>query len=106
MINEILDEIRAVEQEADELTKKAIEDARQTVLEADEECRKIRLTTIKAVKEERRKVVDNANKEGGAIYAKIVGDGKRAAEKLVKDTDVEKAVEFIKEKVLAGYVGC
>ena len=56
MINEILDEIRAVEAEAEEIAKKAEEDAKRTVFDADEEARRIRLETLKTVKEERRKV--------------------------------------------------
>ncbi len=106
MITEILDEIRIAEAEAEEITKKAAEDAKQTVLHADEESRKIRLTTVKAVKEERRKVAETAAKEGGVQYAKIVASGKTAADKLVKETSVDKAAEFIKEKVLTAYVDC
>ena len=51
MINEILDEIRAVEAEAEEIAKKAEEDAKRTVFDADEEARRIRLETLKTVKE-------------------------------------------------------
>lgn len=104
MINEILDEIRVVEKEAEEIRKKAAEDARQTVLDADEQCRIIRAETVKAVKEERRKVVEEANAEGDAMYAEIVRKGREQADAEIKQTDTRKAVEFIKEKVLSGYV--
>ena len=104
MINEILDEIRAVEEEADEIMKKAVEEAKMTVINADEESRKIRAATVKAVKEERRKVVESANKEGDAQSAIILASGKVEAGKLVKETDVSEAVRFIKEKVLTSYV--
>ena len=104
MINEILDEIRIAEKEADEIQKKAAEDARQTVLDADEKCRIIRAETVKSVKEERRKVVDKANAEGDAVFAEIVRKGQEQANAKIKETDTNKAVEFIKEKVLSGYV--
>lgn len=104
MINEILDEIRLAEAEADEMQKKAVEDAKQAVINADEESRKIRATAVKAVKEERRKVVDTATKEGNEQSQKILASGKTEANKMVKDADVTEAVKFIKEKVLASYV--
>lgn len=104
MINEILDEIRVAEKEAEEMVKKAAEDARQTVLDADEKCRIIRAETVKSVKEERRKVVEKANAEGDAKFAEIVNKGKEEAKKTIEATNTDKAVEFIKEKVLSGYV--
>lgn len=106
MIKEILDEIRTAEAEAEEITKKAAEDAKQTVLGADEESRRIRLDAIKSVKEERRKIAESAGKEGDEKYAEIVAEGKKAAEKLVKETSVKAAAEFIKEKVMSAYVDC
>ena len=104
MIKEILDEIRLVEAEVDEMQKKAAEDAKQAVLDADEESRKIRATAVKAVKEEHRKVVDSATKEGNAQSQKILASGKAEANKMIKEADVTEAVKFIKEKVLASYV--
>lgn len=104
MINEILDEIRLAEAEADEMQKKAAEDAKNAVIEADEQSRIIRADAIKAVKEERRKVVESATNDGNANYQKILASGRAEAGKLVKETDVGEAVKFIKEKVLASYV--
>ena len=101
MINDILEEIRAVEIEADETMAKAVEDAKQAVVTADEESRNIRSNTIKAVKEERRKVVDLAIKEGEVRYAKILSAGKTEADKILKETDIKPAIAFIKEKVLS-----
>ena len=92
MINEILDEIRAVEAEAEEIAKKAEEDAKRTVFDADEEARRIRLETLKTVsrKVRRRKSgrdycrrgknrgknrYANAGRQSGGIYK---GKGERA----------------------------
>lgn len=104
MINDILEEIRSVEIEADEIMAKAAEDAKQAVVTADEESRNIRSNTIKAVKEERRKVVELAIKTGETRYAKILSAGKTEADKILKETNTKPAITFIKEKVLSRYV--
>ncbi len=104
MLNEILDEIRIAEKEAEETAKKAEEDAKQTVFNADEEARKIRLETLKTVKEERRKVVEQAEKCGDEKADAIIAEGKIFVQKIVTDTPTEKAAEYIKEKVSARYV--
>lgn len=104
MLKDTLNEILKAEQEADEIMAKAEEDAKQAVLSAELECDRIRKTTVKAVKEERKKVVESATKEGDVQYAKILSIGNQTAEKMAKETDVAVAVKFIKEKVLSGYV--
>ena len=103
MINDILDEIRIAEKEAEEMMERAIEDAKLAVISADEEGRNIRNTTIRAVKEERRKVVESATKEGNTRYNKILSAGKLEADRIIKETEINKAVELIKEKILSNY---
>lgn len=104
MINEVLDEIRATEEECARLMKQAAEEAKQAVLHADEECRNIRLNAIRNVKDERRKVVEEANRAGDAKAAKIISAGRVAAQSLAKNTDRGKAAEFVKNMVLSAYV--
>jgi vacuolar-type H+-ATPase subunit H len=103
MINDTLDAIIAAEKQADELTAKAAEDARQAVASADEESARIRSETVKAVKSERKKVIESAEDDGKTQCDRIMASGKTVAEKLVKETDVDAAVNFIKEKVLSDY---
>ena len=104
MINDTLNEILQAEEEAAQIMQRAEEDAKQTVISADAECEKIRKTTVKAVKEERKKVVESANREGDKQYAKILEAGVTVAQNMERNTDVTEAVKFIKEKVLSNYV--
>ena len=91
MIKEILDEIRTAEAEAEEITKKAAEDAKQTVLGADEESRRIRLDAIRSVKEERRKIAESAGKEGDEKYFT-----ETLAQIYIRQGRYSKALEIIK----------
>lgn len=73
------------------------------MFDADEEARRIRLETLKTVKEERRKVVEQAEKCGDEKADEIIAEGEKTAEKIVMQTPVDKAAEYIKEKVSARY---
>ena len=103
MINDILEEIRVAEKEAEEMMERAVEDAKLAVISADEESRNIPNMTVRAVKEERRKVVESAMKEGNTQYNKILFAGKQEADKIIRETEINKAVDFIKERILASY---
>lgn len=103
MITDTINAILEAENQANHMLTQASEDAKNMVANADNECEKIRNIAKDAVKEDRKKVVENATKEGDAEYEKIMLSGKRAADKLKKSTDLIKAVEFIKEKVLTSY---
>ena len=112
MMKDLLEEIRNAEKEAEDIQAKAIEEAKQMVLNADEESRKIRNDTIKAVKYERLKVIESANKEGQAQAAKIISSGKVSSAKMIKEMELTKSVDFvmaivfIKDKVFERYGNC
>lgn len=103
MITETINAILASEEQANQMLLQASEDAKAMVADADNECEKIRNIAKDAVKQDRKSVVESATKEGDAQYEKIILSGKMAADKLKKSTDITKAVEFIKEKVLTSY---
>ena len=104
MIQDTVNEILKAEAEADNITADANEEAKRVVTLAEENATKLRAETVRAVKEERKQVVASAEKEGDAQYEQILLAGRSRADRLRKDTDVKKAVEFIKDKVLEGYV--
>ena len=104
MIQDTVHEILKAEAEADKITADANEEAKRIVTIAEENAAKLRLETVRSVKVERKQVVESAEKEGDAQYEQILLAGKKTADRLQKDTDVTKAVEFIKSKVLEGYV--
>ncbi len=103
MIADTINAILAAEEEVNQLVSQATEDAKAMVADASLECEKIRNTAKEAVKEERKKVVELASKEGDKQYKDILSSGKNAVDKLKKSTEKTQAVEFIKQKVLAGY---
>ncbi|MBR1746697.1 MAG: hypothetical protein IJ735_00625 [Clostridia bacterium] len=104
MIQDTVNEILQAEAEAERITAEANEEAKRVVTVAEENATKLRAETVKSVKEERKKVAESAEKEGDAQYEKILLAGKAKADDLREHTDVNKAAEFIKNKVLEGYV--
>ena len=104
MIQDTVNEILKAEAEAEKITADANEEAKRVVTLAEENATKLRAETVRSVKEERKKVVESAEKEGDAQYEQILLAGKSRADGLRKNTDVKKAAEFIKNKVLEGYV--
>ncbi len=103
MVTDTINAILEAEEKANQMTSQAAEDAKAMVIDADAECEKIRNIAKEAVKEDRKKTVESATKEGDSQYEKIVLSGKRSADELKAQTDIAKAVEFIKEKVLKSY---
>ena len=104
MIQDTVNDILLAEQEADKITADANEEAKRIVTTAEENAAKLRAETVRSVKEERKKVVESAEQEGNAQYEQILLAGKKRADALRQGTDVDKAAEFIKNKVLEGYV--
>ena len=104
MIQDTVNEILKAEQEADQLTSDANEEAKRIVTLAEENAAKLRAETVKAVKEERKKVAESAEKEGNEQYERILLAGRSRADSLRKTTDVSVAADFIKDKVIASYV--
>ena len=104
MIPDTVNDILLAEQEADKIAFDANEEAKRIVTTAEETAAKLRAETVRAVKEERKKVVESAEQEGDAQYEQILLAGKKKADSLKKTTDVDKASAFIVDKVLEGYV--
>lgn len=103
MVTETINAILEAEEKANQMISQATEEAKAMVVSADIECEKIRNIAKEAVKEDRKKTVESATKEGDSQYEKIVILGNKDAEALKKQTDISKAVDFIKEKVLTSY---
>lgn len=103
MIQETVNAILEAEAKAGEITAQAADEAKLIVQNADGEADKLRSETVEKVKAERKKVADSAENEGNAEYQKILLAGNKQTDKLLKTTDVTKAAEFIKEKVISGY---
>ena len=59
---------------------------------------------MEKVKKERANVIESALKEGNDSYEKILLAGKQQSDKIENGTALNKAVDFIKEKVLSEYV--
>lgn len=104
MLNETINAILKTEAEADAMVKEALEEAKTMVVNADAEAEKIRANIKKLVKEDRISVAMQANADGDKQYEHILLSGEKQAAVIVADTDVVKAVAYIKEKVLSRYV--
>lgn len=104
MITDTVNAILEAEKQAEEITSSASEEAKVIVSQAETEAEKIRLDAVEKVKKERTKVIESAVKEGDASYAKIVLAGKKQSDKIENGTALDKAADFIKEKVLTEYV--
>lgn len=104
MIQETVSAILDAEAQAAEITAQASEEAKTIVANAENEAEKLRASTVSAVKEERKKVALSAREEGDAKYEEIMLAGKSEAKRLEERVDITRASDFIKEKVLSGYV--
>lgn len=104
MIEETVNAILKAEKEAKEMEDQAMSDAKAMVANASEEADKIRKNAVFKVKEERLKVVEQAESEGEKQADAILKIGIKTASTLAEKTNIEKAVEIIKEKVIKKYV--
>lgn len=104
MIHEAVNEILAVEEKMAQEIARTTEDAKESVVQAEVQAEKIRADVVTKMKADRRKAVEEANADGEKQFNQIVASGKQNAQRLLSTTDRAKAVEFIKEKVLSGYV--
>lgn len=105
MIEESLKKILETEQEAEEMLKLALEDAKHTVAHADERGEKIRSEAREKVKTERKKMVAQASQDADIEYDIIVVEGEKKCNLLKKRTDIKKAALYISEKVFEKHSG-
>lgn len=105
MLEQIISEIKEAEAKADEMIGSALDEAKAIYLSAESEAEKIRKDAVARVKEERKKVVEFAEKEANDEYAAILSLGKKKSEELIASVSSDAAVDFIKKKVLERYVG-
>ena len=101
MINDILEEIKKAESEAEKLIGEALESGKSIVFDASVEAEKIRIGAVESVKEERKNVLKTAEKDGTAEYDQIFKAGQREAERIKKAAKTAQATEFIKEKIFS-----
>ncbi len=99
MIQDTVKAVIEAEKQAAEITKAASEEGKIIVANAEKEAEKLRISTVNEVKEERKKVVASAEEEGEKEYEKIILAGKAQAAKLSEGVKLDKAIEFIKEKI-------
>lgn len=104
MIHETVNAILETEEAVAKEIAQATEDAKESVLQAEKEAERIRSEVIARMKNERKKTVEAATADGEKQYNQILASGKQNAQRLLSTTDTTAAVEFIKEKVLSGYV--
>jgi len=103
MITETVNAVLQAENEANTITAQAMEEAKRIVSDAQNTAEAIRKNTAARMKSDRKIVVAEAEKQGEEEFIKITEAGKQATDKLEKEISVEKAVEFIKNKVLSSY---
>lgn len=106
MIHDTVNAILEAEKQADLDIAKATEDAKESILQAEKEAEKIRHDVVERMKIERKKTVEAAVADAEKQYNQILTSGKQNAQRLLSATDVQKAVDFIKEKVIEKYVHC
>ena len=104
MIEEILEEIKEAEKKAEKIISDAEEQAKQIVVDADKSAVKIKVEATNFVKNERQNVIATAEKDAANIFDKTILEGKKSAERIISNTDISKAVEFIKAELFNLYV--
>ena len=104
MIHDAVNEILKVEEEVSGQIARTMEDAKETVMQAEKEAEKIRADAVVRMKEENRRSADVARQDAEKQYNQIMASGKQNAQRLLSGTDVTSAADFIKQKVLSAYV--
>ena len=103
MLQQTIIEIQKAENQAEQLIKESLEEAKIMSANAVVEAENIKKSTIEKTKEERNKVVLEAKKEAEQIYNNIIEEGKKQAKELAKKISFDKEIETIKNKVLEKY---
>ena len=103
MIEETIKKVIDAEKEAEEITKRALEDAKNTVSHADDEAIKVRNNAREKVKAERKQVVLQANADGDNEYSKILVAGEKECISLKQKTSTRKAVIKIADLIFERY---
>ncbi|MCR4660676.1 MAG: hypothetical protein K5765_01590 [Clostridia bacterium] len=105
MIENILEEIKQAEEKATKIINDAEEHAKQIVIDADKTAVKIKLEATAFVKEQKQMVVELAEQDAKKIFDKTISEGYKSAERIIANTDIKPAVEFIKDELFNLYVG-
>ena len=103
MIEETLKAVLEAEEQAEEIVRQALEDAKETVAHADGEAEKIRKRAIEKVSEDRKRVVAQANIDADLQFNEVIKSESKKCAKLKKDTKQDDAVAFIKDKIFEKY---
>ncbi|HQC55197.1 MAG TPA: hypothetical protein PKX91_05705 [Clostridia bacterium] len=103
MIEETLKAVLEAEDQAEEIVKQALEDAKETVAHADDEAEKIRTQAIEKVNSDRKSVVAQANSDANLQFDEIIKAESKKCTKLKKDTKKEDAISYINDKLFEKY---
>lgn len=103
MIEETLKKVIEAEKEAEEIIKKALEDAKNTVSYADDQAINIRNEARDKVKSERKQVVLQAKQDADEKYSVIITEGGKESASLKKNTSIKKASTKIAEIIFDKY---
>ncbi|MDR0751591.1 MAG: hypothetical protein LBF12_03255 [Christensenellaceae bacterium] len=104
MIQEIIDEIKAAEAQAELITSHALSEAGRINLEADDECARIIKDARELVKSRRLEIIKLAEKEATIQCDALIKEGLSKASEISGKARIEEASEFIVEKLLEKYV--
>lgn len=102
-MNEIISSILDAENKAEEIVKKANDDAKKLLLESENDAEKIRNSAIYVQKVHASSSIKKANEKAQKEYEKIILEGNKDAEKIVDDArpKMDDVANKILEKILA-----
>lgn len=102
-MNEIISSILEAENKAEEIVKKANEDAKKILLDSENDAEKIRNSAIYVQKVHASSSIKKANEKADEEYNKIILAGQDDAEKIIEVArpKMDEVVNKILEKILA-----
>ncbi|MDR0696026.1 MAG: hypothetical protein LBF68_00580 [Christensenellaceae bacterium] len=104
MIQEIIDEIKSAEAEADYLTSQALAEAGKLNLEADDQSVKIIEDARACVKSRRLVALELAKTQASILSDDLIKEGHQKALEISQSANIDLAATFIVEKFLNKYV--
>ena len=102
-MNEIISSILDAENKAEEIVKKANEDAKKILLESENDAENIKNNAIYVQKVHASSSIKKANEKANEEYDKIILEGQKDAEKIVESAKpkMQEVANKILEKILA-----
>ncbi|MCQ2408999.1 MAG: hypothetical protein MJ068_00485 [Clostridia bacterium] len=105
MIDEIISEIRAAEEKADQMQKDAYQEGKDIVLQAELEAESIKKNTVLECKEAQKAAAAAAEAKAASKRNDILKKGEQAAKQLIDDKSsaVEQQADSIVQLILDKY---